>query len=86
MSKMGVREHRLHASATQRDLAFFRERERERALAAEKTAGLRALRLAKEEAERAAAQAAAEQALLNKPKRRTKKASAAPAPETATAE
>jgi hypothetical protein len=74
MSKMGARELRLHASATQRDIAFFRERAREREAAAAKTAALRALRLAKEDAERGARQPAADAA---KPKRPARKRRAA---------
>jgi len=70
MSKLGRRDQKLHASSTQRDLIFFRERERERAAGAEKSAALRVLRLAKEAKERAAAeQAAAEKASQPKPKR-----------------
>lgn len=50
-----TRNQRLEKSATQRDLVFFEERERERKFNAEKTARLRALRLAKEESDKAAA-------------------------------
>ncbi len=55
MTKLGKREKRLHADSTLRDAAFFREREKERALALEKTHRLRELRLAKEALERDAA-------------------------------
>lgn len=72
MSKPLRRDQKLHADSTQRDIIFFRERERERTLAVEKTNRLRDLRMAKEAAEREAAQAAAaEKALLPKRKRRT---------------
>jgi peptidoglycan hydrolase CwlO-like protein len=76
MSKPLRRDQKLHADSTQRDVLFFRERERERVLAAEKTSRLRDLRLAKEAAEREAAAIAA----ANKPaapKRKRKPTSAA---------
>ncbi len=75
MSKLGQRDQRLQADSTKRDTAFFRERARERSVAAEKTARLRALRMAKEATEREAASLAAAQAAADKaasPKRRKK--------------
>ena len=80
MNKLGRRDQRLQADSTKRDTAFFRERERERTVAAEKTARLRGLRMAKEATEREAAAVAAAQAAADKaaaPKRRKK--AAAPA-------
>lgn len=78
MSKPLRRDQKLHADSTQRDIIFFRERERERTLAVEKTNRLRDLRMAKEAAEREAAQvAAAEKALQPKRKRRAAAAGAA---------
>jgi len=56
MSKPGRRENRLHTDSALRDAAFFRERERERTIALEKTQRLRELRLAKEALEREAAE------------------------------
>jgi hypothetical protein len=77
MSKPLRRDQKLHADSTQRDIIFFRERERERTLAVEKTNRLRDLRMAKEAAEREAAQVvAAEKALQPKRKRRTAAATA----------
>lgn len=72
MSKPLRRDQKLHADSTQRDIIFFRERERERVLAIEKTTRLRDLRMAKEAAEREVAQrVAAEKAAQPKRKRRT---------------
>ncbi|MBL8644000.1 MAG: hypothetical protein JNK21_08695 [Rhodospirillaceae bacterium] len=69
MSRNGQREQRQMMSSTQRDQIFFREREAERQANAEKSARLRALRLAKEAGEREAAEkAAAEKAA--RPKRK----------------
>jgi len=59
MSKPLRRDQKLHADSTQRDVLFFRERERERVLAVEKTTRLRSLRMAKEAADREAAAIAA---------------------------
>ena len=77
MSKPGRRDQNLHADAAQRDVKFFREREEERIAGEQKTARLRALRLAKEasDRQRAALEAAAQPA---KPaaKRRAAKATA----------
>jgi hypothetical protein len=70
MSKLPKRANKLHADSTQRDAAFFRERERERNLAAEKTLRLRTLRLAKEASDREAAAAAAAAAPLVVPRKR----------------
>lgn len=47
MSKSEARDLGLHPTATSRDIAYYRERAREREQAEEKTARLRALRLAK---------------------------------------
>jgi hypothetical protein len=72
MSKPLRRDQKLHADSTQRDVIFFRERERERVLAIEKTTRLRDLRMAKEAAEREVAlRVAAEKAAQPKRKRRT---------------
>ena len=72
MSKPLRRDQELHADSTQRDVIFFRERERERVLAIEKTTRLRDLRMAKEAAEREVAlRVAAEKAAQPKRKRRT---------------
>jgi hypothetical protein len=70
MTKPPKRAHKLHADSTQRDAAFFRERERERNVAAEKTLRLRTLRLAKEAMEREAAVAAAAAAPIVVPRKR----------------
>ncbi|MSO98816.1 MAG: hypothetical protein EXR11_11465 [Rhodospirillaceae bacterium] len=73
MNKIGRRERKLHADSTQRDVLFFRERERERIVNVEKTDRLRALRMAKEAAERETAEReATEKAAL--PKRVRKRA------------
>lgn len=61
MKAKGTRTQREAADAATRDAAFFRERERQRALGVEQTARLRALRLEKEARERAAAQSAADE-------------------------
>lgn len=50
MSKSEARELGLHPTATARDIAYYRARAREREAAEAKTARLRALRLAKDQA------------------------------------
>lgn len=71
MNKPMRRNQTLNTDSRQRDIAFFRERERERELALEKTKRLRELRFTKEAAEREeAARVAAEKPVAPKRKRR----------------
>lgn len=60
MRKPERRDQKLHADAAARDIKFFREREEERLAGEQKTARLRALRLAKEAQDRVTATAQAE--------------------------
>jgi len=71
MNKPMRRDPQPKTDSRQRDIVFFKERERERELALEKTKRLRDLRLAKEAAAREeAAQLAAEKPAPPKRKRR----------------
>jgi len=77
MSRIGQREQKLQISSAQRDMIFFKEREAERQANAEKTAKLRALRMAKEASEREAAAQAASEKPVKAVRVRAKKAVAA---------
>ncbi len=71
----GLKSPNAFTSGEQRDVLFFRERERERQVNAEKTTALRTLRLAKEAAD--AAEAAENPAALGAKPKKTKQKSPA---------